>query len=81
MSGEEIVGQLREIAGEQFAECDLCGDVFPVDALREIDGLSPQGEHDHIPRICDGCWERIHSGEIDVETLLLDEDERRERGS
>jgi hypothetical protein len=80
MSGSELEGQKRNLFGLDVAHCDLCGVAMPVAQLREFESASPMAEHDHTYRICPACWDRIHLGEIDVESILQPEEERRERG-
>lgn len=75
MSGQEHEAQRREVFGADIASCDLCGTPFPAHQLSEISSGSPLSGHDHALRICATCQERILSGELDVKTILFDEDE------
>lgn len=79
MSGSELEGQRRELFGLDIAHCDICGVAMPVAQLRDVESISLLAEHDHVNRICPACWDRIHQGEIDVESFLIEEEERRER--
>lgn len=80
MSGEEREGQQREILGRDIAHCDLCGMAVPASQLRAAESSHPLSDHDHPLMICPTCQERIQRGELDVETLLFDEDEYGEPG-
>ncbi len=81
MSGEELIGQRRTHAGDDTAECDVCGIVVSSSQLRDVESSSLLAEHDHVNRICATCWERVSRGDIDLESLLIEEDERRDTPS
>lgn len=76
MSGDEMLGQRREYQGRDVGHCDLCGAIVPESELREIEADATYAGDFESTRICKDCWERIHRGEIDVESLLIEEDER-----
>lgn len=79
MSGDEILGQRRDIiGGGAYDECDLCGEVYPVSQLHEVDAGPQYAEADPPLRVCGSCSTRIATGELDPELLLHDEDDWRE---
>jgi len=75
MSGEERVGQQRDVFGLDVAHCHVCGVATPTAELRAVESSSPLADHDHVSVICSTCRERVLSGEIDLESFLIDEDE------
>ncbi|HLT18746.1 MAG TPA: hypothetical protein VKZ96_04735 [Thermomicrobiales bacterium] len=78
MTGREMEAQRREIFGARVGYCDLCGAAAPLTELREIDGGPMAYGADFEPTvICQGCLERIYKGELDLEGLLIEEDDRR----
>jgi hypothetical protein len=66
MMDEELVGQLREISGDTFVACDLCGK--PVDGVtvvvleRRSSGAPETGV-----RICASCRRQMQAGELPLE--------------
>lgn len=75
MSGEELEGQRRELFGLDVVHCDICGVGIPTHDAIEIESPSSLAEHSESLLICPSCWKRIHAGELDLRTLLLDEEE------
>lgn len=78
MSGDEILGQRRDIIGGAYDQCDLCAEVYPVSQLLEVDAGSQYAEADPPLRVCASCSTRIATGELNPELLLHGEDDRRE---
>ena len=75
MSGEEILGQRSQITGGEYERCDLCNQLFPATQLEQITNSARFGEFDETMRVCPTCQARIYSGELDVETMLSDDDD------
>jgi len=76
MSGREYEAQRRAIFGTPIGYCDLCGFAVPPAELRQVEGGSMYADDVEPLQLCQQCWERIHKGELDVESLLIEEDER-----
>ena len=79
MSSEERTRHKWTVVGADLAECSLCGGQFSSVELRAIDSPSTLAEHDQVDWACPTCWERVLRGEIEIESLLPDEDEVRGR--
>ena len=76
MSGEAREGQHRAVFGLDVEHCDICGAPTPVSQLHRVDGDSRLAEHTDAERICPACVKSILSGEMGIENIMPDENDR-----
>ena len=76
MSGEEREGQRRSVFGLDVEHCDICGAPTPVSQLQIVDSDSRLAEHTDAERICPDCVERILSGELGIENIMPEDEDR-----
>lgn len=52
---EELIGQRRDISGDAFITCDLCGLPHAAATVLVVSGRRPSGEPVDAVRACPGC--------------------------
>lgn len=67
------------IGGKRYEQCVVCRDWFPLDQLIDIEAASVADETEVIMRACEHCWTGLQTGEIDLELILLEDEERVEQ--
>jgi hypothetical protein len=62
---DELIGQMREITGETFATCDLCGKPTASSTIVVMERRS-SGSPEAEARVCPDCLRRLEADELPV---------------
>jgi hypothetical protein len=64
MVDEDVIGEKRDLTGENPAICDFCGQLVPRSSLFLRAGVPGVSEPVEVLRICTDCRTRVEQEEI-----------------